>query len=178
MPFSRPGWSWDVIWMKMGRKCRELDWGATTWMETRWRWDGGVSRGETHVSIWIWVRWEDLRFIWGETCPGLWWDTNIGYWLGVIWVKVRREYLYLDGMVHGWGLYRCGPRYGSWWEKSFWTWMEVRQESWDMDGSKTPSGWRWDSNYRELDWGEIRPGGMWDVILGDLDGFETWPGWI
>ena len=32
--------------------------------------------------------------------------------------------------------------------------------------------------YRDLDWGETRPGWMWDVNLGGLDGIQTQPGWI
>ena len=39
--FSWPGWSWGVIWMKMGRKCRDLDWGET---RTGWRLD---------VNLWV-----------------------------------------------------------------------------------------------------------------------------
>ena len=100
------------------------------------RW--GVDGDETHISTWIWVRWN------------------------------------LD---------RCEPWYGSWWEKNFWTWMEVMQY---LDRGETRilgHGWRWDiiwvavrCKYRELDWGETQTGGVWDVNLGGVDGFETLPG--
>ena len=32
--------------------------------------------------------------------------------------------------------------------------------------------------YRDLEWGETRPGWMWDVNLGGLGGIQTEPGWM
>ena len=117
MQFCGSEWRWDITEMEVKRKCRDLYW-AETWsgwrdlnlgvcLEVRWKsWDpvGGEMGHElswdTHVETWVYCNGtrEDLRFIWGETCPGLWWDTNNETWLGMTWVKVRCEYLYLDGI--------------------------------------------------------------------------------
>ena len=117
MQFCGSEWRWDITEMEVKRKCRDLYWAETRsgWgnvnlgvcLEVRWKsWDpvgGEMGHGlswDTHVETWVYCNGtrEDLRLIWGETCPGLWWDTNNETWLGMTWVKVRCEYLYLDGV--------------------------------------------------------------------------------
>ena len=74
------------------------------------------------------------------------------------------------------GVWISGPRWmwqGWRWDANICNldgaWMEVTQESWDLNACDAGSGWRWDTNL-----------GTWIALRWDLEGAEiqsTRPGW-
>ena len=108
--------------------------------------------------------------------PGWRGEINLGAWVGV---RINKVYLILSYLVI-WCLDGA--------------WMEVTQESWDLNAGDAGSGWRWDTNLGtwialrwDLEGAEIqstRPGWRWGVILMelrresyDLDWAEMRPEW-
>ena len=130
MRFSWPSWSRGVLWMKMGRKCRDLDWGDTRpgwrldvnlWAQMEMRW--GVDGDETHISNWIWVRWNLDRC---EPRYESLWEKN--FWT-------------LDGgdAIPGWRS-----------DKNSGTWMKVRQHLGWGEMQISRAGLGWDVNWRDV----------------------------
>ena len=64
MQFWCPGWGWDVTWMEMRYKHKDLDWEAT-WMEKR--------RESKHLGV---VRRKSRDLDEDEMGPGLSWNTH------------------------------------------------------------------------------------------------------
>ena len=94
------------------------------------------------------------------------------------WIEVRHDLDCGEVWISGPGLVWQGWR----WDANICNldgaWMEVTQESWDLNAGDTGSGWRWDTNLGtwialrwDLEGAEIqstRPAWRWDVILMEL----------
>ena len=110
---------------------------ASTWMEIRQKfWD--LEAGEAGHG-WRWSTHPETRMDGGEKLHWRSWCKNLDTWM-----QMRQG---LDiGETH---VFRSG-----WvWD---WTWMELRCNSRDLDGTDTSPGWRWVANIRT--WIEVRHG--------------------
>ena len=156
---------WYAIWVEV-RRYRDRDdirifwpgcrWGRT-WMEMK-RTSMGLRRDLGVAEL----HFQDMDG--GETSPGWKWDANIR-----TSIEVRRNLdcgeLWISGPGWTWQGWRWDANncnlYGAW--------MEVTQESWDLNAGDGGSGWRWETNL-----------GTWIALRSDLEGAaiqSTRPGW-
>ena len=170
--FSRHGWGWDVTWMEVRCKFKDLNWGET---RPGWSWDFNMGvcievRCEYGGLDWIEIqpRWRRDANLWTlmETVHGWRWGTNLATWtsLSRTRMEVRRTYWNLDGfeMVPGWI-----------WDATWGDWNQVKYHL--VQGQIYGPGLRWDAiwmgrrrEFMSLDWGKTS-------ISGNAWGFDrTW----
>ena len=167
MPFCGPGWRWVVTKMEVKHKYKDLNL-VETW--PRWR-------GDINLGAWLEVRYKSWDLAEGEMGHGLSWDSHIETWKSngntskiqlswpglrwdVTWIVVGCEYRDLDGRNKGESeMLIFVPR----WNLDG-AWMEVTQESWDLNAGDAGSGWRWDTDLE-----------TWIALRWDLEGADRVP---
>ena len=162
------GWRWFIIWKEVGGKYANLDWGETrherrkTWiLESKWSWDADHEtwRGwdgpgfSWNAQLETWLGWHETKMgnsrgelDGGDARHGWWWHKILG-----TWIRVRQD-------LGGCALHNLRPRCV--WDGS---WMNLRLNFWDLNGSEKWIAWISDAN--------ICP--FIDVEY-NMDGEDTW----